>query len=102
MSPRWGSTPRQTDWLTVSRNVTPDFDSDSNLQVGRISNLRQWNVVMTPEELGHKNDREGEAQQFSRQRGCYISTITASVHLDNKITGREFQWACRQDEPIGG
>jgi hypothetical protein len=22
MSPRWGSTPRQTDWLTVSRNVT--------------------------------------------------------------------------------
>jgi hypothetical protein len=22
MSPRWGSTPRLTDWLTVSRNVT--------------------------------------------------------------------------------
>jgi hypothetical protein len=22
MSPRWGSTLRQTDWLTVSRNVT--------------------------------------------------------------------------------
>jgi hypothetical protein len=22
MSPRWGSTPRQTDWLTVSRNLT--------------------------------------------------------------------------------
>jgi hypothetical protein len=22
MSPRWGSTPRQTDWLTVSRNMT--------------------------------------------------------------------------------
>jgi hypothetical protein len=22
MSPRWGSTPRRTDWLTVGRNVT--------------------------------------------------------------------------------
>jgi hypothetical protein len=28
--------------------------------------------------------------------------ITASVQLENKITGRESQGACRQDEPIGG
>jgi hypothetical protein len=26
MSPRWGSTPRLTDFLTVSRNVTLTFD----------------------------------------------------------------------------
>jgi hypothetical protein len=29
-------------------------------------------------------------------------TITASFQLENKITGRESQWACRQDELIGG
>jgi hypothetical protein len=37
-----------------------------------------------------------------RQRGCYIGTITASVQLENKITGRGSQGACRQDELIGG
>jgi hypothetical protein len=29
-------------------------------------------------------------------------TVTASVQLENKITGRDSQGACRQDEPIGG
>jgi hypothetical protein len=29
-------------------------------------------------------------------------TITISVQLENKITGRESQGACRQDELIGG
>jgi hypothetical protein len=29
-------------------------------------------------------------------------TITASVQLENKITGRESLGACRQDELIGG
>jgi hypothetical protein len=38
----------------------------------------------------------------SRQRGCYIRTITANVQLENKITGRESQGVCRQDELIGG
>jgi hypothetical protein len=38
----------------------------------------------------------------SRQRGCYIRTITARVQLENKITGRESQGACLQDELIGG
>jgi hypothetical protein len=28
--------------------------------------------------------------------------MTASVDLENKITGRETQEACRQDEVIGG
>jgi hypothetical protein len=37
-----------------------------------------------------------------RQRGSYIRTITESVQLENKITGRESQGACRQDELIGG
>jgi hypothetical protein len=33
---------------------------------------------------------------------CYIRAITASVQLENKISGRESQGACRQDELIGG
>jgi hypothetical protein len=31
-----------------------------------------------------------------------MSTITASVKLEYKITNRDFQGACRQDELIGG
>jgi hypothetical protein len=37
----------------------------------------------------------------SRQRRCYIRTITAGVLLENKITGRGSQGASRQDELIG-
>jgi hypothetical protein len=58
-------------------------------------------VVIGPVGLGPENDCAGEDQQqlyttdpFSRQRGCYIRTITASVQLENKITGRESQGAC--------
>jgi hypothetical protein len=39
---------------------------------------------------------------FSCETGCYIRTITASVQLENKITGRGSQEACREDELIGG
>jgi hypothetical protein len=63
---------------------------------------------MTPAGIGPQNDCAGEDQQqlqttdqSSRQRGCYIKTITASVRLENKITGRETQGACRQDDLIG-
>jgi hypothetical protein len=28
--------------------------------------------------------------------------MTAGVHLENKITGRESQGACRQEEMVGG
>jgi hypothetical protein len=31
-----------------------------------------------------------------------MRTVTASVQLENKITGRESRGACRQDELIGG
>jgi hypothetical protein len=31
-----------------------------------------------------------------------MRTITASVQLENKITGRESQGDCRQDELISG
>jgi hypothetical protein len=31
-----------------------------------------------------------------------MRTITASVQLENKITGRESQGACRQDEMFDG
>jgi hypothetical protein len=39
---------------------------------------------------------------FSVPRGCYMRTITASVQLENKNSGRGSQGACRQDELIGG
>jgi hypothetical protein len=65
-------------------------------------------VVMSPAELGPENDCAGEDLQqlymtdpSSRQRRCYIRAITASVKFENKITGRESQGACRQDELIG-
>jgi hypothetical protein len=38
----------------------------------------------------------------SRQRGCYIRTMTARVQLEKKMSGRESQEAWRQDELIGG
>jgi hypothetical protein len=38
----------------------------------------------------------------SRKKGCYIRTISASIQLENKFTGRESQGDCRQDELIGG
>jgi hypothetical protein len=38
----------------------------------------------------------------SRQRRCYIRTITVSIKLENTITGRESQGARRRDEMIGG
>jgi hypothetical protein len=68
-------------------------------------------VVMSPAGLGPENDCTGEGQQqlyttdpYSRQRECYIHvrTITASVQLENKITGREYQGACLQSELIRG
>jgi hypothetical protein len=37
----------------------------------------------------------------SRDGEYYISTITATVQLENKITGRDTQGACRQVELIG-
>jgi hypothetical protein len=46
--------------------------------------------------------RTSSTDPSSRQGGCYIRTITASVQLENKITGRESQRARHQDEPIGG
>jgi hypothetical protein len=66
-------------------------------------------VVMSPAGIGLENDCAGEDQQQlqttdppSRQRGCYIRTITAIVQLENKNNGRESQGDCRQDELIGG
>jgi hypothetical protein len=63
---------------------------------------------MSPAGLERESDCAGEDQQqlnttdpSYRQRGCYVKTITASVQLENKLTGRESQRACRQDELIG-
>jgi hypothetical protein len=52
---------------------------------------------MNPAGLGPENDCGGEDQQ-----AVVVRAITASVQLENKITGRESQGACRQDELIGG
>jgi hypothetical protein len=64
-------------------------------------------VVMSP--AGLRDVCAGEDQQQletpdtpTGQRGCYIRTITARVHLENKITGRESQGACFQDELMSG
>jgi hypothetical protein len=66
-------------------------------------------VAMSPAGLGPENDCAGEGQQklqttdpSSRQKGCCIRTITASVQLENKNSGRGSQGACREDELIGG
>jgi hypothetical protein len=64
---------------------------------------------MSPEGLGIGKECVGKSQwqlkttvPSSRQRGSYIRTITSSVQLENKISGRESQGAYRQDELIGG
>jgi hypothetical protein len=64
---------------------------------------------MSPAELRPENDCTGKDQQqlqmtdpSPRQRGYYIRTITASVKLENKSTGRESQGVCHQDKLIGG
>jgi hypothetical protein len=66
-------------------------------------------MVMSPAVLERENGCAGEGQEqlhmtdlFSRHRGCYIRTITASVQLRKKNTGRGYQGAWRQDELIGG
>jgi hypothetical protein len=41
-------------------------------------------------------------QQTHPLVGCYIRTVTASVQLENKNSGRGTQGACRQDELLGG
>jgi hypothetical protein len=58
-------------------------------------------MITSPTGLGLENDCAGEAQQ-NFQKGCYMRTITASVQLENKNSGRGSQGACCQDELIDG
>jgi hypothetical protein len=65
-------------------------------------------MVMSPAGLGPTSDCAGENQQqfqtkdpSSRQRGCYIRAITASVQL-KKILVLGSQGAWRQDELTDG
>jgi hypothetical protein len=58
--------------------------------------LYVWNVHLTKCQAC-----SWETNSSSRQRGCYIRTITAGVQL-KKISGRGFQGAWRKDELIGG
>jgi hypothetical protein len=66
-------------------------------------------MVASPTGLRPENECTGEVQHqlqmtdpSSRQRGCYIRTMTANVHLRKKHSGRESQGALRQDKLIGG
>jgi hypothetical protein len=47
MSPRWGSTPRLTDWLTVSRNVslTPTITGVTRVEAGSNTSTVTLRVV---------------------------------------------------------
>jgi hypothetical protein len=65
-------------------------------------------MVMSLAGFGPENGCAGEGQQqlqttdtSSHERGCYIRTMTTSVHL-KKVTGRETQGAWSQDELICG
>jgi hypothetical protein len=52
MSRRWGSTPRQTDWLTVSRSVTLTLTADTVVKlllVATTSTTRQQQTYMSSE-----------------------------------------------------
>jgi hypothetical protein len=64
---------------------------------------------MRPAGLEPENNYAGGDQQqfyttdpFSRQKKCYIMTISASVQLENKYSVLVSQGACRQEEMIGG
>jgi hypothetical protein len=65
---------------------------DLAIQVGGVSSLRQWNMVISSAGFGLENDCAGDDQQLlyitepsSRQRGCYIRTMTARVQLKNLL-----------------
>jgi hypothetical protein len=66
-------------------------------------------MVVSPTGLGSENKCAGEGQQqlqmidpSSRERGCYM-TMTSGVQLKKYIySGRKFQGARCQDQPIGG
>jgi hypothetical protein len=62
-----GEDQHQFNWPTeLGRPVPGGYEyGDLALQVGEVSNLRQQNIVMSPEGLGCKNDCTGEGQQQS-------------------------------------
>jgi hypothetical protein len=43
-----------------------------------------------------------ETNPSSRHERCYITTVTARDHLQNKISGRDPQGTWNQDELVGG
>jgi hypothetical protein len=66
-------------------------------------------VVMSPTGLGPgmtaldrtSSNCKRQTHSLSSER-MLLRTTTASVRLENKITGRESQGTCRQDKLIGG
>jgi hypothetical protein len=51
--------------------------------------------------LARPNRIVNDRPVFSSE-GIYIKTMTTNNHSKKKITGRESQGACREDELIGG
>jgi hypothetical protein len=62
-----------------------------------------WSRVPRDSDLGMTAlARPAATDPASRQRGCYVRTMTSSVQLEIKNSGRGSQGACHQDELIGG
>jgi hypothetical protein len=59
MRPRWGSTPRQTDWLTVSRNLTLLCSATKSVLCGSL-----WRNESAGREPPFRVDVSAEAEEF--------------------------------------
>jgi hypothetical protein len=83
-------------WATFFRrdvNTGPGPPGWGSLESETVKYGHESRGTQTPECAGEGQTRP-DPDPTSPQRGCYIRTMTASVHL-KKITGRESQGACR-------
>jgi hypothetical protein len=88
MSPRWGSTPRLTDWLTVSRNVTLTLSSVQFHMRWRewCDSFRRSISTRVTQRIGTRNT--GESKGFMNNiyatcalaDSCDVSRGTSSIH----------------------
>jgi hypothetical protein len=97
--------------LIILYHVDPSLVAIANEQVPKATNqlatIRElleavFSVIRAAAVAMQRRSKHVSSPTSPRERGCYIRTITASVQLQNKITGRDSQGACRQDELIGG
>jgi hypothetical protein len=78
MSPRWGSTPRLTDWLTVSRNVTST--STYRVEAGSNTSTVTLRVVAGDEKGSLKSETVKYGHESkgprTRERLCWRGPVT--------------------------